>query len=209
MSASKALSTAPSSRQPSAGGARGAVTGGAKAGVDRRGAPSTAPVAGSRQGTFNFAYSSRQRRGRRARRRGRGRPCLSSARRQGCRAPMRCTLAAVRPWRPSDHRCSLSRCVPEFIVDRSSGIPSKPSLSGVPHMIAHATSSCLLPPSCRRPGRCRQAVVRVEFGLLASVLLTLAPLRRQHIACSRVLRRQPLRMPRRPVDQSRQPFGRP
>ena len=60
MSASKALSTAPSSRQPSAGGARGAVTGGAKAGVDRRGAPSTAPAAGSRQGTFNFAYSARQ-----------------------------------------------------------------------------------------------------------------------------------------------------
>ena len=60
MSESKALSTAPSSRQPSAGGACGAVTGGAKAGVDRRGALSTAPVAGSRQGTFNFAYSSRQ-----------------------------------------------------------------------------------------------------------------------------------------------------
>ena len=48
-------------------------------------------------------------------------------------------------------------------------------------MIAHATSSCLLPPSCRRPGRCRQAVVRVEFGLLASVLLTLAPLRRSKL----------------------------
>ena len=43
-------------------------------------------------------------------------------------------------------------------------------------MIAHATSSCFLPPSCRRPGRCRQAVVvSVEFGLLASVLQTLAP----------------------------------
>ena len=41
-------------------------------------------------------------------------------------------------------------------------------------MIAHATSSCFLPPSCRVP---------VEFGLLASVLLTLAPLRRAKIAC--------------------------
>ena len=43
-------------------------------------------------------------------------------------------------------------------------------------MIAHATSSCFLPPSCRRPGRCRQAVSGRVW--LASVLMTLAPLRR-------------------------------
>ena len=47
-------------------------------------------------------------------------------------------------------------------------------------MIAHATSSCFLPPSCRRPGRCRQAVV-VRSSLLASVLQTLAPLRRSKL----------------------------
>ena len=47
-------------------------------------------------------------------------------------------------------------------------------------MIAHATSSCFLPPSSRRPGRCRQAVVTSRHGRvwLASVLMTLAPLRR-------------------------------
>ena len=67
-------------------------------------------------------------------------------------------------------------------------------------MIAHATSSCFLPPS--------RVVVPVEFGLLASVLQTLAPLQRSKNRLQ-VLRRQPLRMPRRPVDQSRQPFGRP
>jgi len=38
-------------------------------------------------------------------------------------------------------------------------------------MIAHATSSCFLPPSCRRPGRV----------WLASVLMTLAPLRQLKI----------------------------
>ena len=43
-------------------------------------------------------------------------------------------------------------------------------------MIAHATSSCFLPPSCRRPGRCRQAVSGRVW--LASVLMMLAPLRR-------------------------------
>ena len=44
-------------------------------------------------------------------------------------------------------------------------------------MIAHATSNCFLPPSCRRPGRCRQAVSSGRVWL-ASVLMTLAPLRR-------------------------------
>ena len=109
MSESKALSTAPPVTAPQAPPAqspaarRRASTGGERS----RRRPSRGPA---RARSISRTVRAR-RRGRRARRRGRGRPCLSSAWRHGCRATMLRTLAAVMPWRLSDHRCSLSRCL--------------------------------------------------------------------------------------------------
>ena len=76
---------------------------------------------------------------------------------------MLCTLAAVWPWRLSDHRSSLSRCLPEFIVDRSerralSSAARQKTLAlqrprAVGRGFSSSTSSKTLRPIRARPGK--------------------------------------------------------